>query len=78
MHVWYTFRGVMAGAAWFKPDMVREDCESLVRKGRTGDFLVRKSGSGKAYTICINDDGSLLSFSLQPTANQQVKSVHCL
>jgi len=58
-------------AAWFKGDMVREDCESVVLKGRTGDFLVRKSGSGKAYTIVINDDGALLCFAIQPTDDRQ-------
>lgn len=50
---------------WFRGDMKRRDCEDAIEYGEMGDFIVRKSSSGETYTLCVNDGGRSVSFSIK-------------
>lgn len=60
-----TLRNEAVLDGWYRGDMKRRDCEDAIEYGDLGDFIVRKSTSGDSYTICVNDGGRAVSFSIK-------------
>lgn len=50
-------------APWYVGSMNREECEGSVRRGATGEFLVRRRSKG-GYAVCVNDHGEIRNFSV--------------
>mmetsp|Transcript_33813 Transcript_33813/g.88821 ORF Transcript_33813/g.88821 Transcript_33813/m.88821 type:complete len:217 (-) Transcript_33813:83-733(-) len=49
---------------WYVGAMDRDTCETIVRHGQQGDFLVRRRSKG-GYAICVNDCGEIRNFSIK-------------
>eukprot|EP00039_Didymoeca_costata_P029873 m.26812 g.26812 ORF g.26812 m.26812 type:complete len:411 (+) comp7837_c0_seq1:128-1360(+) len=57
-------------AAWFRGSMERVPCEKMVAKCKSGEFVIRKSSSSSNYTLCVNDEGQYINFTIKAAPSQ--------
>lgn len=57
-----------AKADYYAGQMPRAEAEGYVKKGATGDYLIRQNTKGDKYVLVVNDNKAILNFIISQTA----------